>query len=763
MSEPVCIIPVSVGKAYSEIKSNEPQKDNEDIFSILSKGTEDAYGYSSPTYEEPLCKFTDSSVGLIITMSGIYNVSSYKLQYVTYSLGNANDYYHANCLPLSSEDKDFNRFVRGKNTIKLYCVLPNLDYLMDSIHNGLPQNIEGMQVPMYVRVDIEDNNWERSNNLTLPFKFVIENSYATLTNELNSVKKQKEFYKEQMEKINKIARRVFSVLAVLTGMDVAFGCKWKVGGKLSSLFVSPAFCAVHRATCDAETCTPIPGIKHATCGVCASIGKMIDHAWVCTAGGAGLLTYSMNRIYSKLEPKYNDLETKLEDIESKLDSSDAPNNYNSYSGYLNDQYSEAGKGIAKYSTLKYGDLAGALGLYYSTACTVGSFKNIPKLTGIQGLSSSSILSNLAVSAVTTGINQWALGGGSGKGFALSLGSAVVSSIGGSFLASSGEVGEGVGRAINLFTGTPLGAIITSFINKPKGGSDFLSNLALALGSWSFGTGISAGVNGLYDLVSGWVSGSRLGDQQFKIIKDEKGNLIAKDQNGDMYPIESPRRIQVQEDGQIKELTVYSLVAPTSGNVQLVVDNNGVYTLIPFSGESYKMIPISNDLVRSLYSNDLHIGRGSSGVVFYDKNNKPVMLGKLENNKMVFYAYDGKSVGPKLLSPTTYIKGVTKLHPSGGAGGSKNIPLHTSIQTNTIQKPTVKEVDKNNVETHTIKKPTVKEVDNSRITEKSMKAWKQSPTGTSAPSSITPNPTNTKNTEKESHWYDIFSFLFPSAP
>ena len=526
---PVCIIPVNVGKYYEDYNANRVSTtiSTQQIWDVLKQD----YGYGNVNYDQPLCSFSASSIGVIISVPEMYHTDDFELHSIYYSLGNARDFYSATCVPLNSEYQGIDSFKYGKRGMKFYCMLPNLDFLMDDFTGAIPYTTQEMEIPLYVKIMIRDGPWDREGTKEIPFKFIMENSYGTLTEKLNSLKEQKDELEKQRDKINGIASRSSKAAMSVAGMDAAFGAnafgKGGIKGKLEFLSIPkhtgcPIGCMVvkphKRATCHSKA-KSYGGLGKAD-GLCFGF---LDYSYVCTLGGALLMSKSMKTQLENIEQKHEEVTNEIYDVEDRLMSGDS---YSSIYSDLKREYDAQQEGYHRSFIMELPQaISGLGGGVYSAVCALMGFKGFSSAT--KEITTQTLTSQIATNLITTGINSWVYEGKINVG-EIAVGTATSTLV--NQLTSKYMSGHDTLRW--LAWGPTLFGLYQAIEEKPEGISTFDSVLYW-WGSWSFSTGISAASMALvemgrkfyYQNILGGKVQSEINTNINKIIeKDEKGNI-----------------------------------------------------------------------------------------------------------------------------------------------------------------------------------------------------------------------------------------------
>lgn len=514
---PVCIIPVNVGKYYNMYNQDRLSTgvSTQHIWDIL-RGE---YGYGNVNYDQPLCSFAASSIGIIITVPEMYHTDDFELHSIYYSLGNARDFYSATCVPLSSNNDRIEWFKVGERGMKFYCMLPNLDFLMDDFTGAIPYTTQVIEVPMYIKLAVRDGPWEREGTLAIPFRFLMENSYGTLTEKLNSLKQQKEKLEKLRDKINGIASRATRAAIAVAVLDAGFGTNAFGGrlGKLSMLSVARhSGCAVgclvqweEYGECRASNrIGRNPYAVGTGGGICAA---PLDYAYVCTLGGALLMGKSMKGQLEHIEKQHEEVTNEIYDVEDRLMEGDS---YSSIYLDLRRQYDAKQNGYHRSFVMDLPEaVSGIVGAIYSTICTLMGFTGFSGAT--KEIVSKPISTRIATSLLTTGINSWVYEdkidiGKMAVGTATSL---ITNKIGGELL--SGH------ETLRWLTwGPTLFGLYQAIEEKPEGMST-LDSVLYFWGSWSFSTGISAASQAIVDITKEFIQHNWQGENEIeKILNDE---------------------------------------------------------------------------------------------------------------------------------------------------------------------------------------------------------------------------------------------------
>ncbi|NPA38718.1 MAG: hypothetical protein GXN99_02895, partial [Candidatus Nanohaloarchaeota archaeon] len=506
-SLPVCIIPVSVGRYWEEYNAQQGEVPAQQIWDSLR----DNYGYGNINYDQPLCSFAGESIGVIVYVPELYHVDDFELNYIGYSLGNARDFSSATCVPLSSNDEYISRYKYGETGITFYCVLPNIEYLMDDFAGVMPEIESIAEVPLYIKLAIRDGQWDRQGEYVVSFQFLIENSYGALNNKLDSLEAKKEYLEQQKEEINKISKRSSTAAMAVAGLDYGFGAKaidapvleylsiarfakCSIGCKIFASGCGPhGYAACYHRCQDAagsggslgraETSSDDPTQK-VVYNFCWGI---IDYSFVCTLGGSLLLSGAMVNSLEKIEAEYDEITTEIYDVEDRLKDGE---DYGIIREELDETFDPYAENSYHRSFLMelnptVTKLAGSA---FAAACAYGKlFGGFTSLA--DEITMNQVAAQFARNFVSSGINAWVYGeklttavAGAASATAIDVGVSSLSNV------LEGSPGSTI---LNLFSkGSVLVGLWMAAVNRPDGMTT-TDAVLFYWGAWSFSEGTAA--------------------------------------------------------------------------------------------------------------------------------------------------------------------------------------------------------------------------------------------------------------------------------
>ncbi len=529
---PVCRIPVYVGKYLGEVTSC----DDNDWQCIISN----AGALSRAALENAYCKF-DSGIWFVGKVSGIYNKSDFRFLTARYYLGDNSDVAEMSISPSTCIDRS--NVVGGDHVCDSYygdgsssgCIVvdegdPQSLLLLCPFERDLgkvlaldriPSTTALAQDPLVVSISVEDNGYYRNGTDVMDFKYVIENSYNTLNNKINSLKQEQKHIGDRIKELKGIERRMLTVLMVIGGLDVAFGYKYRPI-KILSFVPGPSLCLVGCLSClphDYGACTreafkgSILSIKlnpfkpeHPGCGDSWCL-PIIDAAFSCTLAGSMLIGKSLVSMMKNYRDRAEDLDQKILSLQELLMSgedevSDPLGMLTSYTSYLHDSLSRQGdndknsfarswdeklflEGIPDWAKIIIGAGYGAICVKALTGA--GKFVR-GESSAIPGWLASGLFS-MGVSATM----QWVYRGKINLGGALISGAsgAVMSYLSYRFL-DSFEVSYGTYYMISLFSTLGVEAI-------RRGHTSSLDNALFAAGNFLFSNGIALAIQGAIEI------------------------------------------------------------------------------------------------------------------------------------------------------------------------------------------------------------------------------------------------------------------------
>ncbi|GEM_PF-6358438 len=363
---PVCRIPTYIGKYLGE----ETGCDDNDLTCIISNMD----SLSREEIERAYCKF-DSGIWFIGKIDGIYNKSNLRFLTARYYLGDSSNVVDMSIAPKVCLDRSYfsneeklcdvvyndgssagNCIVIDEGKKESLLLLCPFEYELGKVLplDTIPTDIAFVEDPLVISISVEDNGYLRNGTDVYPFKYIIENSYNTITYALNTFKQESDKVKKRISELKDTEKRMLTVLGVITGADVAYGAKYRPS--FLSFLPGPSLCLIGCLPCwdpkhpgKYKACvasafknahsSPSTSVRIMGCGKCV---PLIDAAFSCTLAGSMLIGKSLVSQVENYRDKIDELDDKIMKLQELLSTAEEPDELFSYTSYIRNYIDKEG-------------------------------------------------------------------------------------------------------------------------------------------------------------------------------------------------------------------------------------------------------------------------------------------------------------------------------------------------------------------------------------------------------------------------------------